>query len=565
MRSLARSLSLALAAGLAGAATAQAALTNAIFTPTPFTKAQVGAGNAVQVTINWLPGIFSPTTPADHHDITATDLDGGGGTSATAASTATSTVLLLTNGRRYNVQIASCQKAGLCTSPPGSIDWVDTNAVTRIDATPPSGTVQINGGAVATNRPSVVLNLAATDPLINGIAGSSSGVTQQAVDADGNGTFPCVPFLGGDLSGCAGPFAPSVPATLPTGDGVKTVGVKFGDGARAIPTPCPQGQFCLALLGSPILGNESPVVTDTIILDTAKPLAVPTPVVFAVARGGSAVFDATSSTDQNPGIGSGVDLPVSSWDFKDGTSPVVGERVTHTFTQVGTFVGEVRVRDRAGNESRFRQFSVTVNPRPGDTASGAGIVGAVTGGPGVAQFKIDGVRVNARYRRSRLAGTITLRGSSAQAGALRAELRRRTGGRPVRLAANVAVGPFNVTLKLPAALLPGTYPLAVSGPGGSLKSSLRLVAPREGVLRSSRVRLPGGRPLATFLLANLPAKGLRGRLTVAWSQGGRALGTVSVPSRRTIRANPPAGAALTSGKVRAVLRAGNIVVGVALR
>ncbi len=60
----------------------------------------------------------------------------------------------------------------------------------------------------------------------------SSGVTQAAVtDVDGDGTFPCSIFFNDpnpDFSGCAGNFNPATPATLTAGDGVKTVGVKFG-------------------------------------------------------------------------------------------------------------------------------------------------------------------------------------------------------------------------------------------------------------------------------------------------------------------------------------------------
>ena len=50
--------------------------------------------------------------------------------------------------------------------------------------------MQVNGGAAFTNNRNVTLNVAATDPLIDNLPNTSSGVTQAAVDVDGNGTHP---------------------------------------------------------------------------------------------------------------------------------------------------------------------------------------------------------------------------------------------------------------------------------------------------------------------------------------------------------------------------------------
>ncbi len=161
--------------------------------------------------------------------------------------------------------MAGCQSAALCTSL-GPASFVSDTETTRIDATPPAGAVQINGGAAFTNSRDVTLGLTASDPLIDGIPGSSSGVTQYAADIDGDGTFPCqLLVLGGqagDSSGCAGAFAPSVAATLAAGDGLKTVGVRFGDGAPAVAAPCTP-VFCAILLGRPILGNASATAVAT--------------------------------------------------------------------------------------------------------------------------------------------------------------------------------------------------------------------------------------------------------------------------------------------------------------
>ena len=75
-------------------------------------------------------------------------------------------------------------------------------------------------------------------------------------------------------------------------------------------------------------------------------------------------FDSSTSIDQNPPNASGVDPAGATWQFKDGTPQATGAKVTHVFNQAGTFVGDLRVRDRAGNLSDIRQFAVTVNRAP---------------------------------------------------------------------------------------------------------------------------------------------------------------------------------------------------------
>lgn len=290
--------------------------------------------------------------------------------------------------------------------------------------------------------------------------------------------YPCPAFFldpAADSSGCATAFAPTVNATVSAGDGPKTVAVTFGDGARAITAPC-TSTFCVITLGSPILGNASAAATDTIVLDTLKPTALSTQDRSAVERGGAVSFDATTSVDQNLPAGSGVDLASASWDFKDGTPRATGARVSHVFAQAGTFLGELRVRDRAGNLSDARQFVVTVDERPGATALGSG---RITGVRGRAAFAINRLKVNARYRSGRLRGSIVIRGRSTVAGRLRLVVRRRAGGAVVaRVATRNPVGAFRRTLKLPARLRPPSYRVTFVGPGGTLRATLRLTPPR---------------------------------------------------------------------------------------
>src|SRR5262245_54170912 len=227
MQSVSRVLVLALVAGLFGAGSAHAAFIGPSFTPAPHTKAVAGAGNTASTTIRWDPAVFLGGAVApDHQDVVYTDMTAGG-TQTAGAGTGNEVTLFLVDGHRYSITVSACESASLCTTLPPS-QHGDSTAETIVDATPPSGAVQIDGGATATNKREVTLSLTASDPLINGIGGTSSDVDQYAVDVDNDGTFPCtfllLPGQTPDNSGCAGTFAPLVPATLTAGDGVKTVG-----------------------------------------------------------------------------------------------------------------------------------------------------------------------------------------------------------------------------------------------------------------------------------------------------------------------------------------------------
>jgi hypothetical protein len=471
--------------------------------------------------------------------------------------------LLLADGLPVEITVAACEQAGACDL--GSVvDTAQTTGTTMIDATPPAGAVVIAGGAVATNRRTVTLGLQAEDPLIGGRPGTSSGVAQFAIDMDGDGTFPCDVAIGPgmDTSGCAQPFSPSATAVLPPGDGLKGVGVRFGDGARAPSVPC-AGPLCPGPPAGTLLGNVSAApATDTILLDTVPPVARPAREAVVVQRGAAAAFDAAASTDASPtATPSGVDFPATSWEFADGTPAAAGSRVTHAFAAVGTFVGRLRVRDRAGNVSEAAAFTVTVLPRPGETVDGSGSVAGVSGS---AAFALSRVGVSARYVRSRLSGAIRITGVSSQAGAIVTRVRRAGGGGRVLRSARRAIpaAPFSRVVPLPRTLMPGAYRVAFAGPGGTLTTTLRLTPPREGVVVAARVTR-SARPAATFVFAARPAAALRPRLTIAWTQAGRRLGTVAVRDGRVVTAAVPAGVRPGPGRLAATLRAGARVVAVA--
>lgn len=547
---------------LAGATSAQAAVqNNPEFNFSPWTKAQAGAGNAVIVTFVWRPSIFSGNPSQDRQELVVTT-EGLGATTYTAGSTIASFPIITSNGRNLTVDVFACQAAD-CTSGNSLFSGPKT---TRVDGTPPAGTVQVNGGAAATNNRTVALAVAAEDPLIEGIPGSSSGITQAAVDADGDGTFPCDLFIiigggTGDTSGCAQPFAATLSTTVPAGDGVKSVGVKFGDGARQNTAPCATGIFCGNLLGSPIFGNESAVATDTILLDTAKPLAIATQSRFTVTRGQAVQFDALASTETGtPAAQSGLDLAASTWSFSDGTPNATGATVSHTYATTGTFVGALRVRDSAGNLSDPRPFSVTVEPPPGNQAG----TGSIAGVSGTASFQLTRLAVKGRYDRSALKGSLSLAGSSSAAGPLRVQLRRGAAKKIIAtLRTNLPASAFTRALSLPAGLAPGVYRVSLVGPGGTLSARLTLRAPREGVVAARRVTFAGGTARARFTFVARPVKVLRGALSVRWTLAGRPLATVAAAGGKVVVVSLPRGLAIGSGRLVATLIAGTKVVATA--
>ena len=561
MNLIRRILPMALGFCIAGGTTALSAVTSPTLTPAPFTKGILGAGNAVTVAVRWLPSAFTPITAQDHHDVFLTEVGAGvPEASGPTGSGIGNLSLAVTNGREYRVRIVACQKAGVCTSPAGSTDWVEAVATTRVDATPPAGTVQINGGASATNKLEVTLALAASDPLIDGRAGTSSGVSEFALDLDGDGTLPCTVAFN-DLAGCAKPFVASVPVTLLAGDGVKQVGVQFGDGAREMPVACPA---CSPSTANPIAGNASNIVTDSIILDTIKPLAGVTQNGSVVDRGGSLTFDASTSAETSPTIGSGIDLATATWNFNDSSPPATGAKVTHAFSRSGTFVGELRIKDRAGNISDPRTFSVTVNAPRSETKAGGGVIGPITGVP-VEAFSVRSLQVTASYERSRLTGALSLAGTSAKAGSIVAALRSASGGPTTTSRAPVAAGAFGAKITLPPSLVPGDYTLVISGPAGRISSTLRLTPPPEGVASRAALQRLGSGASATFAMASLPGPALRGGLKVYWIQSGNIIGLTKVRASRTIVARLPSGSAATRPPIRAELRAGAQVISSATR
>lgn len=446
---------------------AEAAVDGVSLVVPEYTRASPDAG-IVRATFRWAPPVFTPVSGrVDRVEFQSMIIPGGGGGASQGSPPFNQAGIGVADGSQLVVTLWGCQlptgSAGVFCHEALGAPRRQSSAVTRLDGTPPTATMTINAGAAFTDRREVSLDVTASDPPIGTIPNSSSGVTEHAIDTDGDGTYPCSILIGAvDLSGCARPFAPRIPFTLPDGDGPKTVGVMVGDGARDVIVPC-TGRFCIRLLGSPIAGNASPPATDSIVLDTTPPVAQPVVSATAVPAGGSVSFDAGLSSDPNPAVASGIDPAATTWDLGDG-SVSSGPAVTHVYAVGGTFTGSVIVRDRAGNASAPAPFTVTVTAPP---AAGAAAVPR-------ARFRLAALTRAIRVVRGRLAGSLTLRGTSA-GGVVRVTLRRLPSG-PVRVVSRrTAAGPFRVTVRLPAGLRPGRYRIRVLAPGGAVVRDLRAV------------------------------------------------------------------------------------------
>jgi hypothetical protein len=329
--------------------------------PTPPILAALPAFAAgTQLSVGWTPATFTAGSVDRTYQVTAHDLSvTGADVTASAADPATSLTLApLQDGHQYSVTVRGLERP--CLVPlPGGCQVAAGEPVagppgeartTRIDATPPTGTLAVDGGATFTDSRSVVLSISATDPPSAGFP--PSGLAGLQVGDEG--TFACAP---GDVSaGCLLPFAGTVTHTLPAGpDGLRMVSIVVRDAAG--PTaPGASG------------GNASPTISDAIRLDTLRPTARVVASAQRIAPGGRVVLDGSASVD---GTGSpddsGVDPRGVEWQFGDGTTGR-GERVRHAYAGPGLYVGRLLVRDRAGNVAT-RAFRVRVARGPAVSAT----------------------------------------------------------------------------------------------------------------------------------------------------------------------------------------------------
>jgi sugar lactone lactonase YvrE len=208
-----------------------------------------------------------------------------------------------------------------------------------------------------------------------------------------------------------------------------------------------------------------------------------------------------------------------------------------------------------------------------------------TGAPrkaAAAKATIASLAFAARWKESRLAGTLRLRGTAQERLRVRALIRRARrvlAGQPVPQvlrALTLPKGRFDVRVALPATLPPGSYRVTLiptTAGGGSkivVNRPATLSGPPEGaVVRAFTSVLPKGSPVlrvprtkslnARFTFASLPRRGRA--ITATWVQpGGRALGTAKKPRASTVETGVFDNRSLPPGTWHCVLRAGGVVV-----
>jgi len=193
----------------------------------------------------------------------------------------------------------------------GNSETVKTETYT-IDTTLPTGTITINGGAASTNNTSVTLTLSCSD--VNGCSQmqfSNDEVTYSTPEV----------------------YATSKAWTLTSGDGTRTVYVKFKDTA----------------------GNWSLAFSDTILLDTSAPTTAASPV------GGTYSTAQSVSLTCNDGSGSGCD---KIYYTTNGTMPNTSSPIYSSPINIsGATTLKFFATDLAGNSETVKSetYSISTN------------------------------------------------------------------------------------------------------------------------------------------------------------------------------------------------------------
>jgi Tol biopolymer transport system component len=202
--------------------------------------------------------------------------------------------------------------------------------------------------------------------------------------------------------------------------------------------------------------------------------------------------------------------------------------------------------------------------------------------PPAPRITLASATIRAKWRRSRVRGSLTLKGAAERAGRVQLALLRGPGARARVLQSrplSLPLGAFTRRVKLKRSLLPGVLRVrlrevgAVTGPRlVDATRTVRLRAPVEGVVSKAFVstlqRGPAARsvrsPRRVFAHFRFAARPKGGRpLTATWRLGGRAVGVVGKPFSGTVIAPLGLPGGLPPGSYRCELRAGRRVVAVA--
>jgi hypothetical protein len=237
-----------------------------------------------------------------------------------------------------------------------------------------------------------------------------------------------------------------------------------------------------------------------------------------------------------------------TWTFGDGSAGT-GAGVTHTYAAAGTYAAHVSVTDAAGN------------------TGGADVTIVVKS----AQATLSSARFTARWKQSRVTGTLVVRGAAPVAGTYSLDaFKGKT--RKFHFSVKLTAGAFSRTIRLPGTFLPGTYrvelvPAANFVTGATLDA--RLAAPPEGVVDVKKLsatrtgkavrKIGASRTLwASFHFAAIPT----GTLRLTWHRTYRGKKTTLKSAFKTPAARVTDAIALRGrrGMITAVLsRSGKII------
>ena len=220
-----------------------------------------------------------------------------------------------------------------------------------------------------------------------------------------------------------------------------------------IPSVSGDGLGDFATVSTPYDGTYHPVLLSH--YDAAPPVLAP-PLMTGDRFAGAQLTLVTTATDAWSTAGA------PAWTFGDGGA-ATGASVTHTYAIAGTYTAHVSVTDTAGNTAG-RDVTIVV---------------------GTAQATLSSAKFTARWKQSRVTGTLVVKGTVPLAGTYVLDVLKGT-VRTFHFSVKLTGPDFSRTIRLPSTFLPGTYRVALIPSAKFVKPpddlTVKLAAPAEGVV-----------------------------------------------------------------------------------